>query len=160
MFWWILYWLPEVWCPGEISTQILTNNSPGYDTLGRLTLRSMTPWGDWLCPEYDTPGRKKKIQMTQQNLTQNWKYFKPLLIGRGWFKWWEKKTVGRKSCWTVPLTKAEAGEHSTTKWNNTFWSCYWISAKILVYHTDGRWGQIALVILHSKSKLKIPWNWN
>ena len=106
-------WLCAVWYLGRLtrwgflpwrdSTQILTSDSPEYDTPGRFTLRSLIPRGDWLCavwyprdidsPGYYTLGRFIKIRISQQNQNQNQKYFNPLVSCPGWFKWWKKLEV-------------------------------------------------------------------
>ena len=74
-------------------------DSPGYDTLGRLTRRGMIP-GETNLPGYDTPGIQifgLKIRINQQILNQNLKYFNSLVRIR-------KKTGGQLSRWTVPLS--------------------------------------------------------
>ena len=49
-----------------------------------------------------SPFLKRKIWITQQNLTQNQKYFNLLVSGPGRFELW--KIEGKKSCWTNSLT--------------------------------------------------------
>ena len=61
-------WLAGVRYSGEI-------DSAQHDTLGRLTLCSMIPHGDWLCVEW-YPGRFIKILI---NKFENWSKFKNIL---------------------------------------------------------------------------------
>ena len=49
-----------------------------------------------------SPFLKRKIWITQQNLTQNQKYFNLLVSGPGRFELC--KIEGKKSCWTNSLT--------------------------------------------------------
>ena len=95
-------WLAEVWYFGEISTHILTNDSPGYDTPGRLTLRSMIPpgrltlrsiipRGDWLIPWGDS----WKFENLSKNLTniENILTYWSMVSDQAWLKWWKKLEV-------------------------------------------------------------------
>ena len=59
-------WLPGVSDPGEI-------DSPGYQTLGRLTFRGIRPWRDWLPGvsdpgEIDSPGYQTLERLTPRGI--------------------------------------------------------------------------------------------
>ena len=81
--------LVGVWYPQESCFGRCFIDSPGYDTLGRLTRLGIKPQGKW------------KIRITRPILNQNSKYFNPLAISPGRFALW--KNWRRKSRWTVPL---------------------------------------------------------
>ena len=59
-----------------------SHDSPQYDTVGRLTQRSIMLGGVWLSPE--------KFELLGENF---WKYFNPLVSGPSWFEWWKKMKV-------------------------------------------------------------------
>ena len=57
--------------------------------------------------EFDHTARRfEKIRISQWKWNHIQNYFNLLVSGPGWFEWW-KKTRGRNSRWTVPLSYAK-----------------------------------------------------